>query len=235
MTHDRPGGHPGRRPGSAEGVGAAIFDMDGVVVDSGSYHRAAWRALLEELGVEPVDGEFWRLTIGRPVEEALPLLLGRPLSAHEIARYSKRKTDLYHRLAGGRFRPVPGVVGFVRALAAANIPRALATSASTSSVTAVLSDLGLRAHFPVVITADDVERGKPDPEVYLAAAAGLGVPPQGCVVFEDSLVGVEAACRAGMLPIGLTTAHTEVELTNAGAVRVLASFEGVTWEMVVGR
>jgi len=214
---------------------AAIFDMDGVVVDSGPYHRAAWRALLRELGVEAPDGEFWRLTIGRPVEEALPLLLGRELSAHEIARYSKRKTDLYHRLAEGRFQPIPGVVGFVRALAKANVPRALATSASSHSVDAVLTDLGLSPHFPVVVTADDVDRGKPDPEVYLAAAFRLRMAPPACVVFEDSLVGVEAARRAGMRAIGLTTAHTEAELRKAGALRVLKNFDGVTWEMVVGR
>lgn len=211
---------------------AVIFDMDGVLVDSGAYHRAAWRALLEELGAEPEDDEFWRLTIGRPVEEALPVLLGRPLSTQEIARYSKRKTDLYHQLADGRFPPVPGAVAFVRALERQNIPRALATSASPRSVRAVLRDLDLTAQFPVVVTADDVERGKPDPEVYLAAASGLGVAPLHCVVFEDSLVGVEAARRAGMVPIGLTTAHTEAELRKAGAVRVLPDFEGLTWEAI---
>jgi len=223
MTSDRPGIR-------AEGVGAAIFDLDGVLVDSGVYHRAAWRALLKELGAEPVDGEFWRLTIGRPVEEALPLLLGRRLSSWEIARYSQRKTDLYHQLSGGRFQPVPGAVSFVRALEAGNIPRALATSASARSVDLVLRDLGLI--FPIVITADDVIRGKPNPEGYLTAAARLGVAPRACVVFEDSLVGVEAARLAGMLPIGLTTAHTEAELRKAGSVRVVANFEGLTWETI---
>lgn len=218
MTHARPQ--------------AVIFDMDGVLVDSGAYHRAAWRALLQELGAEPQDREFWRLTIGRPVEEALPVLLGRPLSAQEIARYSKRKTDIYHQLADGRFPPVPGAVAFVRRLERQNVPRALATSASPRSVAAVLGDLGLAAQFPVVVTADDVERGKPDPEVYLAAALQLNVSPRHCVVFEDSLVGIEAALRAGMLPIGLTTAHTEPELRKAGATRVLPDFEGLTWEAI---
>lgn len=223
MTSDLP-----RTP--AEDLRAAIFDLDGVLVDSGPYHRAAWRALLKELGAGQVDGEFWRLTIGRPVEEALPHLLGRRLSSWEIARYSKRKTDLYHQISGGRFPPVPGAVTFVQALEARNIPRAVATSASSRSVQLVLRDLGLV--FPVVITADDVIRGKPDPEVYLAAAARLGVTPRACVVFEDSLVGVEAARRAGMRPIGLTTAHTEAELKKAGAARVLANFQGLTWETI---
>ena len=211
---------------------AVIFDMDGVLVDSGAYHRRAWRALLKELGAEPKDAEFWRLTIGRPVEEALPVLLGRRLSAREIARYSKRKTDLYHQIADGRFQQVPGAVTFVRALEALGVPRALATSASGWSVTAVLSDLGFTSQFPVVVTAEDVGRGKPDPEVYLLAASRLGVAPRACVVFEDSLVGIEAARRAGMRPVGLTTAHTEVELRQAGAVRVLTNFEGVTWESI---
>ncbi len=211
---------------------AAIFDLDGVLVDSGACHRAAWRALLKELGAEPRDGEFWRMTIGRPVEEALPLLLGRRLSPQEIARYSKRKTALYHQLAEGRFQPVPGAITFARSLERENVPRALASSASARSVDVVLSSLGLTSQFPVVVTADDVDRGKPDPEVYLAAASRLGVAPQACVVFEDSLVGVEAARRAGMRPIGLTTAHTAAELKTAGAVRVLADFEGLTWETI---
>jgi HAD superfamily hydrolase (TIGR01509 family) len=211
---------------------AAIFDLDGVLVHSGPYHRAAWRALLTELGAEPEDGEFWRLTIGRPVEEALPLLLGRRLSSSEIARYSARKTILYHQFAEGRLSQVPGAVAFVGSLAAQNVPRGLATSASRWSVTAALRDLGLTPHFPVVVTADDVDRGKPDPEVYLTAAARLGVEPLACIVFEDSVVGVEAARRAGMRAVGLATAYTEAELTEAGAVRVLANFEGLTWEAI---
>lgn len=212
---------------------AAIFDLDGVLVESGPYHRAAWRALLTELGAEPEDGEFWRLTIGRPVEEALPLLLGRQLSSQELARYSSRKTTLYHQFAEGRLSPIRGAVAFVRSLAAENVPRGLATSASRWSVTAVLRDLGLTPHFPVVVTADDVDRGKPDPEVYLAAAARLGVEPRACVVFEDSVVGVEAARRAGMRAIGLATAYTEAELTEAGVARVVANFEGLSWEALL--
>ena len=212
---------------------AVIFDMDGVLVDSGPHHRASWRALLKELGVEPKDSEFWRLTIGRPVEEALPLLVGRRLSSQEIARYSKRKTELFHQAADGRFVPVRGAVVFVRALEARGVPRALATSASPRSVTAVLEDLGLAREFPVVVTADDVDRGKPDPEVYLTAASRLGIAPRECVVFEDSLVGLEAARRAGMFPIGLTTAYTEAELRNGGAVKVLADFDGFTWERLL--
>jgi beta-phosphoglucomutase len=215
-------------------VKTALFDMDGVLVDSGAYHRAAWRALLAELGAPPADPEFWRLTIGRPVEEALPLLLGRRLSDAEIARHSRRKTDLYHRLADGRFEAVPGAVPFVRSLVRAGVPRALATSASVWSVQAVLESLELATAFPVIVTDEDVRRGKPDPEVYLTAAARLGVAPGACLVFEDSLVGIEAARRAGMRPYGLATTHTKAELLAAGAAGAFRDFRGLAWETLTG-
>src|SRR5207244_11576411 len=78
---------------------AVIFDMDGVLVDSGAHHRAAWRALLDELGVVPAEPDYWRLTIGRPSIEAVPLLLGRPTSWDEAQSLAARKTEHYRRLA----------------------------------------------------------------------------------------------------------------------------------------
>ena len=211
---------------------ACIFDMDGVLIDSGAHHRAAWRALLEELGEEPPHPEFWRLTIGRPSEEALPLLLGRRLPGHEVLRLAKRKRDLYVTLARGAVVTVPGVSRFVAELERYNIPRAVGTSASSFDVDRLLAGAGLSRHFDVVVTAEDVTLGKPDPEVYLLAAARLRKAPEDCVVFEDSLVGVEAARRAGMRAIGVATAHTEAELLQAGAELVIADFEGLEWPAI---
>jgi sugar-phosphatase len=84
-------------------------------------------------------------------------------------------------------------------------------------------------HFTVVVSAEDVTRGKPDPEVYLRAAQRLGAEPGRCLVFEDSLAGVQAARAAGMRVVGLATAHAEEELLAAGAARVIADFEGCPW------
>jgi beta-phosphoglucomutase len=207
---------------------AVVFDMDGVVVDSGAHHRAAWRAMLAELGITPAD-DFWRLTIGRPAEEAVPLVVGRALGFAETARLALRKRDHYVRLARNGPRAIAGVAGFLEGLAAARVPRALATSASRLDVDRLLRALGLRHHFATVVTAEDVVRGKPDPEVYRRAAQGLGHPPARCLAFEDSLVGVQAARAAGMRVIGLTTAHTAAELREAGAERSVPSFEDLTW------
>src|SRR5262245_20579876 len=109
---------------------ACIFDMDGVLVDTGAHHRAAWRALLEELGAEPADPDFWRLTIGRPAEEAAPLLLGRALDDDEARRLAYRKRELYLERAGQGIAPVAGVTAFVADLVRRAVPRAVGTSAS---------------------------------------------------------------------------------------------------------
>lgn len=211
---------------------AVIFDMDGVLIDSGAHHRAAWRALLEELGEEPAHPEHWRLTIGRPSEEAVPLLLGRPMSEHEVWRLARRKRDLYVDLARGGIVTVAGVARFVADLARAEVPRAVGTSASGFDVDRLLAGAGLRRFFNVIVTADDVRLGKPDPEVYLLAAARMRVAPERCLVFEDSLVGVDAGRSAGMRVIGITTAHTGEELIRAGAERAVADFEEMAWPIV---
>ena len=205
-----------------------IFDMDGVLVDSGAHHRAAWRALLDELGVAP-PADAWRLTIGRPAEEGVQRLVGRTLGVDEARRLAARKQHHYAGFAARGIQPVPGVTGFVERLAGLGVPRAVATSASRRDLEQLLRAVGLRHHFAVVVAAEDVRRGKPDPEVYLLAAEGLGLAPGTCLVFEDSLVGVEAARRAGMTVVGVSTAHAEGELVAAGAARVIGSVDGATW------
>jgi len=206
-----------------------IFDMDGVLIDSGAHHRAAWRALLDELGVAPARPDYWRLTIGRPGNEAVELLLGRELSWTEARRLADRKRDHYLRLARHGLPAVRGVTTFLDELATASIPCAVATSASRGDVDRLLGPLGLRERFVAAIAAEDVRFGKPDPEVYLLAAEALGVPPRACLVFEDSVVGVQAARRAGMRVIGVATAHTADELRGAGAASVIDDFEGLEW------
>jgi HAD superfamily hydrolase (TIGR01509 family) len=209
----------------------AIFDMDGVLVDSGAHHRAAWSALLAELGAPVSSPEFWRLTIGRPAHEAVGLLLGRDLDHEEAMELARRKRDFYRRLAGRGAVAVPGIPAFVAAVRGSGTPCAVATSASRRDARDVLQSLGLTRHFGAVVTAEDVTRGKPDPEVYVRAAAGLGVAPGDCLVFEDAVVGVQAARRAGMRVIGVTTAHTGPELDAAGAERTIADFAGLAWPM----
>ncbi len=209
-------------------AGAVIFDMDGVLIDSGAHHRDAWRLLLGDIGVTPPP-DYWRLTIGRPAEEAVPLLLGRAVERAEVVALAQRKRELYTQLAARGMVAIGGAPAFVETLASQAVPRAVGTSASRRDAEAMLTEVGLRRHFEVIVTAEDVQWGKPNPEVYLKAAEGLGRPPKTCLVFEDSLVGVHAARNAGMRVIGVTSSHTGRELLTAGAERAIADFQGFAW------
>lgn len=213
-----------------EPSGAAIFDLDGVLVDSERHHGTAWRRLCLEEGVALTGAEVLRRTLGRPVRESLPELLGRPIGMDEAQRLISRKAVLYEEACAGRVTAVHGAVDFVRALSAAGVPRGLATSALPERVTATLVALGLVDAFPVCVTGHDVRLGKPDPEVYLTAAAGFGLEPGACVVFEDSPVGVVAARRAGMRVVGVATTCSGDELRAAGAGLVIPDFAGRRWE-----
>lgn len=206
---------------------AVVFDMDGVLVDSGVHHREAWIAMCRDCGVTPPP-EFWRLTIGRPAEEAVPLLVG-DIAAAEARRLAEIKRGHYERLARRGLMAVAGVGDFVKRLTRAGVPRAVATSASRRDLERALDALGLREHIRVAVTVDDVRRGKPHPEVYLKAAERLGIDAAACIVFEDAIVGVHAARAAGMRVIGVTTAHTAEELVAAGAERAVPHFEEVRW------
>ena len=212
---------------------AVIFDMDGVIVDSGAHHRQAWITLLGELGVAPPPG-FWRRTIGRPSVEAVPLLLGEPIRPAEARRLANRKHAHYETLAAAGMPAVPGVIAFVDTLRAHGVPLAVATSARRVDTTELLGPLGLLDRFEAIVTAEDVTRGKPDPEVYLLAAARLGATPDECLVFEDAIVGVQAARGAGMRVVGLATAYEPADLVAAGAERAIATFEGLSWPLARG-
>jgi HAD superfamily hydrolase (TIGR01509 family) len=207
---------------------AVIFDMDGVLVDSGAHHREAWTRLLGELGLTPPPG-FWRRTIGRPSVEAVPLLLGQPVAPAEARRLADRKHRYYETLAARGLPAVAGAVAFVDTLRASAVPLAVATSARRSDAVELLAPLGLLDRFDAIVTAEDVNRGKPDPEVYLLAAARLGAPPDACLVFEDAVVGVQAARRAGMRVVGVATTYQPEDLVGAGAERAIATFEGLAW------
>jgi beta-phosphoglucomutase len=209
---------------------AVVFDMDGVLVDSGAHHREAWVRMLAELGLTPPDG-FWRRTIGRPSVEAVPLLLGQPLAPAEARRLARRKQEHYASLAATGPRAVAGVTAFVEELYARGVPLAVATSARRADAVELLGPLGLLDRFTAVVTVEDVARGKPDPEVYLRAAQRIGATPEACLVFEDAIVGVQAARTAGMRAVGVATAYEPADLLAAGAERVIASFEGLRWPL----
>jgi len=135
-----------------------------------------------------------------------------PISEDLIRKYSDEKEDLYQELYKSKMKPHAGLEEFIKAARTKNIRIALGTSAPTRNVDFVLDLLNLRACFDVIVDGPHVHKGKPDPEVYLLCAQKLGLDPQECVVFEDSLAGLESAIRAGCRAVGVSTSHRPEEL-----------------------
>ncbi len=184
---------------------AFILDMDGTIVDNIPFHVRSWLALLAELGVPITEAGFIRRMVGKTNAETLRELVGADLTDEQIAAYAERKEALYRELYRPHLRPVPGLDEFLQDAHRLGIPLALATSAPRANIDFVLGGLGLDGHFQAVIGADRVARGKPHPDLFLAAAEALSMTPARCLVFEDSLMGLEAARRAGMPAVAVAT------------------------------
>jgi beta-phosphoglucomutase family hydrolase len=184
---------------------AFIFDMDGTVVDNMRMHNLTWQTVLGDEGVQIELDEFNRQTTGKKTPEILRLYLGEKATNVEILRISEKKEAIYRQEFRPYLRAIAGLPGFLEQTRRLHIPVALATSAGQTNIEYVLSGTGLKPYFDVLVSGDEVVQGKPDPEIFLLAAQRLGILPQRCLVFEDSLLGIEAACRAGMQAIAITT------------------------------
>ena len=204
---------------------AFIFDMDGTILDNMKFHTRAWLQVLDELGLPRWDPQTWEhRTSGVPNRIILRELLGLDLDDAGIARWVERKESLYREFAAGAVQEIPGATAYVRRLRAAGARVALATGAGRTNIDFNLNALGLRHDFDAVVGADDVQRGKPDPDIFLTAAARLGAAPENCVVFEDAPMGLEAARRAGMRAVCILGLVTEAEARKWGAAKVVHDY-----------
>ncbi len=202
---------------------AFIFDMDGTIVDNMRVHNQTWQIVLADEGVQIDIDEFNRQTTGKKTPEILTLYLGERVSGAEIIRITEKKESIYRQVFRPHLRPIAGLPGFLEKTRQLHIPVALATSAGKVNIEYVLSGTGLKPYFDARISGEEVVQGKPDPEIFLVAAQQLGVLPQRCLVFEDSLLGVEAACRAGMQAIAITTSIPASDFVGVCPVLAMAS------------
>jgi len=193
---------------------AAIFDWDGVIIDSAAHHEKSWDRLagLEKLHLPP--GHFKR-GFGMKNEKIIPDLLQWTQDAAEIQRLSLRKEVLYREiLTESGLSPLPGVKTWLERLRDARIPCAIGSSTHLLNIQTSLGLIYLESYFSAIVSAEDVEHGKPHPDVFLKAAKKLGVPPARCVVFEDAQAGIQAARAAGMKVIGVATTHPASSLRD---------------------
>lgn len=202
-----------RSPSSA--LAAVLFDLDGVLIDSHQQHERAWAVWAAELGRELPDG-FFKRSFGLRNETIIPELLGWSRDPAEIARLSFQKEELYRQEIRERgLTPLPGAVDLLEGLHHLGIPCAVASSTPRENLDAVMSMTDLARWFKAIITGSDVRHGKPDPEVFLKAAAAVQADPRQCVVIEDAFVGIEAGLAAGCRVLGVGTTHPYESLVRA--------------------
>ena len=198
---------------------AVIFDMDGVLVDSYRAHWESWHFMAEELGRGLSEDQFVT-TFGRTSREIIAEHWGADsLTPDEIAEFDRRKEALYREIVDRDFPAMEGAAELIRDLSVAGFRLAVGSSGPPENVALAVDRLGARAYFNTLVTGRDVTRGKPDPQVFLTAAARLQVAPSDCVVVEDAPVGIAAANAAGMTSVALlSTGHTEESVAAAHVI-----------------
>jgi HAD superfamily hydrolase (TIGR01509 family) len=189
---------------------AALWDVDGTLIDSREYHWLSWQGALAEEGFN-VSPEQFAASFGRRNDEILRGYF--PAYAQDdITRVGEAKEVAYRRLVRERgIDLLPGVRRWLDRLREEGWQQAVASSAPRANLEVIVEALGLEGYFGTVASAEDVTEGKPDPQVFLVAAAKLGVEPGSCVVVEDAPAGTEAARRAGMRCVGVLSSHGELE------------------------
>lgn len=195
-----------------------LFDWDGVIIDSSRQHERSWELLAEEEERALPAGHF-RKGFGMKNEAIIPGILGWTDDPGEVQRLSLRKETLYRELlVAERIQPLPGVAGLLKLLAESGIPYAVGSSTHRENIEAALGVFDQPLAFAAIVTGEDVDRGKPDPQVFLLAAERIRRRPAECVVFEDVPAGIRAAHNGGMKAVAVTTTHPARHLAEADMV-----------------
>jgi HAD superfamily hydrolase (TIGR01509 family) len=212
----------------------AIFDHDGVLVDSLAFHQDAWIELGRRAGLE-ITPEFIHETFGMTNPSIFRRLFGNSVDAATLQGYSDLKEQCYRESARGKIALMDGVRELLDALTEAGALLAIGSSGVRPNLDLTVESCGLEGRFVAIASLEDIERGKPDPQVFLVAALKAGSHPSRAVVFEDATVGIQAAKAAGMYAIGLTTTHPASALWDAGADEVVEELTGYDVEALVRR
>ncbi len=194
-----------------------IWDMDGVIADTSLYHRQAWQQVLQKRGVDYTEKNF-RRGFGQRNEEIIKSVLGEETSVNEIKTISKEKEERFRNLVKPNIKLLPGVIELIKALTQYKFKLALASSTPMENLTLLTAKLGIKGYFQVIVSAEDVTIGKPDPQVFLLAAKRLGANPGDCIIIEDAVTGVTAARKAGMTCIAVTNTNSREKLMEADLI-----------------
>lgn len=198
-------------------IKAAIFDMDGVLADSIPMHFNIWKQVLKECGVD-IEYDDWRPFIGRlGIDFVRHLNKSRNLDLDPL-ELRDRKHDITEKLYTSKLNIFNGAKELLKDLHDRGYKLAVGSSEWRNNVMHLLERFSIDIYFSAILGLEDIEKHKPEPDVYLKAAKKLGVEPSQCVVFEDSITGIKAAKNAGMKCIAVETSFTEKELVESDIV-----------------
>ncbi len=204
-------------------MNAFIFDMDGVLADNSDFHVQAWTDYSRQYGRELAADDIKR-RLGFNNREYMRFVLDREPTEAEVNKSTTEKEALYREIYHPHLVTPPGLIALLEFAKREGIICGIATSAPEVNVRFVLDGLSIRPYFREVVDASHVKHCKPDPEIYLLAAKRLGVPPAGCIVFEDALAGVQAGNAAGMRVIAITTSYPAEILRTSNPAAIITSF-----------
>jgi len=195
---------------------SAIFDMDGVVVETVQMHFQAWKRMFEEHGKPFTFDEYKAKVDGIPRRDGARAILGG-LSPDELDRACDQKQGYFLEFLDKEKVPAyPGTVALIMAIRASG--RKAALISSSKNLPRIIKSAGVSEIWDSIVNGSEITRGKPDPQIFLMAAERLGTPPAGCVVFEDAVQGVEAAKRGGMKCVGIDRYGSPARLSRADVV-----------------
>ena len=194
-----------------------IFDLDGVLVDTGWAHKQSWYDLAEKEGFGMSD-EFFYSTFGMQNYQIIPMLLGQEVNAKELDRLSDWKEQCYRDLVAEKLILANGAKELLDDLKNNGFLLAIGSSAPRANLDLILERLKVQTFFDAYVTKEDVSEGKPAPETFVKAADKLALPPGRCVVVEDAVQGIEAGKAAGMPVVAITTTRKRADLAEADII-----------------
>lgn len=184
---------------------ALIFDMDGVLIDNTDYQARAFQLLFRDLGLTTNARRLLERLNGMPATKILQTVFASDVPKKKLTTYADQREFLYRTIYWDKRKEVAGLTEFLRAARVAGFKIGLGTGSGNDTIGYIIDHLDIRQYFDVVITKDDVDKGKPHADTYTVTARELGIPPERCLVFEDALVGEQAAYKAGMRCVAVST------------------------------
>lgn len=211
---------------------AAIFDMDGVIIDDNLYHKQAWIEFCKKYHFFLSEDDFNKYVYGRTNKDILSFLFNRELTLDDIHKYAGEKEAIFRELYKPHIKLPDGLFDLLNELKSNGVKMAVATSAPKENIDFVFKNLNIKSFFEIIIDESKVINNKPAPDIYLKTSKLLGVEPGNCIVFEDSISGINAALNAGMTVVAIATTYHEKDLKDA--TFIIKTFKEINLKKLMG-